>query len=342
VQIFGWTTSPGQSRRLRLIEAAQTLSAVEPGAPGRVKPDTQDDAPADAHADARGRAQAQAEEAAAAFRQNEQAETARAERALELGEFAALVAHEINQPITAILLNCNVAQKQLSRPHADLARVRESLQRIERDVERAGATIQRIRALVTNTELQYQTLDLNHLVEEALGFLDHELNTAGVAVVKALYADLPRVSGDRVQVQQVLINLFANAIEAMRSTPAADRVLTVGTGLEGQPFVTVRDTGPGIAPEARKRLFDPMFTTKPGGIGLGLSVSRSIVETHGGRLWAAADASADAFGGASGGACFCFTLRAASAEAAKPARLLVGEGRVAKARSRRVRDVLRA
>jgi signal transduction histidine kinase len=273
---------------------------------------------------------AQAEEAVA-FQPNEQARSARAERALALGEFASLVAHEINQPIAAILLNCNVAQKQLSKPHADLARVCESLQRIERDVERAGATIQRIRALVTNTELQPQALDLNHLVEEALGFLDHELNAAGVVVIKELYPDLPRVSGDRVQVQQVLTNLYTNAIQAMRSTPAADRVLTVRTGLESQPFVTVSDTGPGIAPETHKRLFDPLFTTKPGGIGLGLSISRSIVEAHGGRLWAAAEASV--------GACFCFTLRAAGAKAA---RLPVGEGRPAKAGRRRVRGVLSA
>lgn len=297
------------------------------------------------------RAQAQAEQAAAVLRQKPQAETARAERALAVGEFAALVAHEINQPIAAILLNCNVAQKQLARPRADLARVYESLARIERDVERAAATIQRIRALVTNTALQYQTLDLNHLVEEALGFLEHELNAAGVTVVKALYADLPRVLGDRVQVQQVLINLYANAIQAMRATPAADRVLTVGTGLESQPFVTVRDTGPGIAPEARGRLFESLFTTKPGGVGLGLSVSRSIVEAHGGRLWAAADASGGDSSGVSGGACFCFTLRAAGAEAearsgapsgVKPARLSVGEGRAAPVRRRRVRDVLSA
>lgn len=265
---------------------------------------------------------------------------ARAERALALGEFAALVAHEINQPIAAILLNCNVAQKHLSRHGADLARVCESLRRIERDVERASATIQRIRALVTNTQLQYQTLNLNHLVEEALGFLDHELAAAGVTVVRELYADLPRVRGDRVQVQQVLRNLYANAIEAMRATPAAERVLTVGTGLEDQPFVTVRDTGPGIAPEARQRLFDPLFTTKPGGIGLGLSLSRSIVEAHGGRLWAAGTDDG-------AGACFCLTLRAAGAGAdappeARAVRSPVGRARAAKASPRRVRDSLSA
>lgn len=325
------TPGPDPSRRLvRRREAVQPLFFVASGTPGRPGPDAQNEAQA--------QAQARAEQAAAVLDQTQQIETARAERALALGEFAALVAHEINQPIAAILLNCNVAQKQLSRPDADLARVYESLARIERDVERAAATIQRIRALVTNTALQYQTLDLNHLVEEALGFLEHELNAAGVAVIKVLYADLPRVLGDRVQVQQVLINLYANAIQAMHATPAADRVLTVGTGLEGQPFVTVRDTGPGVAPEARERLFDSLFTTKPGGIGLGLSVSRSIVEAHGGRLWAA---------DASGGACFCFTLRAAGAEAdarsgVGPARLSVGEGRVAAVRRRRVRDVLSA
>lgn len=237
-----------------------------------------------------------------------QAEMARAGRALAIGEFAALVAHETNQPIAAILLNCAAARNYLSEPNADLSRVRESIERIERGVNRAGAVIQRIRSLITNVQPEYKALDLNHLIEEALCLLGHELGQAGVVVTKALQPDLPLVLGDRVQLEQVLINLYSNAIEAMRSTPAGARVLTVGTGLEGgRLFVTVRDTGPGVEPQALERLFDPLFTTKADGIGLGLSISRSIVEVHGGQLWTAPGASA----GASMGACFCFTLCAA-------------------------------
>lgn len=276
-------------------------------------------------------------------------QTARTERAMALGEFASLVAHEINQPIAAILLNCGVARKHLAHRDADLARVAESLARIERDVERAAATLQRIRAMVANCAPEFQSLSLNHLVMEALGFVENELTAAGVDVVAEFYPDLPRVLGDRVQIHQVLVNLYLNAVDAMRASPVGPRVLTVSTGMEGHPFVTVRDTGPGISTETHKRLFDPMFTTKPGGIGLGLSISRSIVETHGGRLWAAHDPC----GQAVGGACFCFTLRPAcvgsdaesASEVAKvlpPTIIPVGEGLTKKVRKSRFRRALRA
>jgi len=222
--------------------------------------------------------------------------------ALAIGKFAALVAHETNQPIAAVLINCDAARNHLREPNADLPRVRECIERIERDVRRAGAIVHSIRSGMTSTRPEYGALDLNHLVEEALCFLDHELGQAGVVVTKELDPDLPLVFGDRVQLEQVLVNLYSNGIEAMRSSSAGTRTLTVGTGLEaGQPFVTVRDTGPGVEPQARERLFEPLFTTKSDGVGLGLSISRSIVEAHGGQLWTTV--------GAVPGACFCFTLR---------------------------------
>jgi signal transduction histidine kinase len=253
----------------------------------------------------RAAAEAQAEDVAATLRTPE-ALLRRA--ALAIGEFAALVAHETNQPIAATLLNCAAARNHLREPDADLTPVRECIERIERDVKRAGAVIQRIRSLMTNSQLEYTALDLNPLIEEALCFLDHELAQAGVVVTKTLHPDLPLVLGDRVQLEQVLINLYSNAIESMRSTPAGTRTLTVGTGLEDQrPCVSVRDTGPGVEPQALDRLFEPLFTTKSGGIGLGLSISRSIVEAHGGQLWTTA--------GPSAGGCFCFTVQAAPQQA---------------------------
>jgi signal transduction histidine kinase len=249
--------------------------------------------------------EAQAAEAAAAMR----ASAAVLRRAaLVVGEFAALVAHETNQPISAVLLNCSAARNHLCDPTPDLTRVRESIERIERDAKRAGAIIQRIRSLMTDTPPEYTAIDLNRLIEETLCLLDHELGRAGVVVVKALHPDLPLVFGDRVQLEQVLINLYSNAIEAMQATSGGTRVLKVSSGLEGgQPCVAVRDTGPGVEPQALGRLFDPLFTTKAGGIGLGLSISRSIVEAHGGRLWTT--------DGETPGACFCLTLHTAFEQA---------------------------
>jgi C4-dicarboxylate-specific signal transduction histidine kinase len=222
--------------------------------------------------------------------------------ALAVGEFSALVAHETNQPIAATLINCAAAMNHLREPNADLPRARDCIARIERDVARAGAIVQRIRSRMTNVQSEYEALDLNQLIEAALSFMSHEIGQADVAITKALHPDLPLVFGDRVQLEQVLINLFSNAIEAMRSNAAGTRALTVSTEHDGgQPLVTVRDTGPGVAPEALERAFEPLFTTKAEGLGLGLSISRSIVEAHGGRLWTAADAVP--------GACFRFTLR---------------------------------
>ncbi len=224
--------------------------------------------------------------------------------ALTLAQFAPLVAHETNQPIAAILLNCGAARNHLSGPNADLASVRDCIERIERDIRRAGAIIQRLPSLLADSPQAYSAVDFNLVVEQALDVLDHTLAQAGVVVIKALQPDLPRVSGDVVQLEQVLINLFTNAIEAMRSTASGARTLMVNTSFgDGQLVVTVRDTGPGVAPQAIERLFEPRFTTKSDGAGLGLCLARSIVEAHGGRLWATC--------GDPAGGCFSFTLRCA-------------------------------
>jgi C4-dicarboxylate-specific signal transduction histidine kinase len=245
---------------------------------------------------------------AAVYRRETLAEIARAGSAPAIGEFAGLVAHETTQPIAAILLNCAAARNLLAAPNADLTRTLETIGRIERDARRASAVIQRIGSLMTGEKPQYMALDLNHLIEDALHVLDHELGHADVVVTKELGSDLPLVSGDPVQLGQVLVNLCSNAIEAMRSTSDGPRALRVRTGLEGgRPFVIVRDTGPGVDPRARERLFEPHFTTKTDGMGLGLCLSRAIVSAHGGQLWANV--------GESPGASFCFTLRTASERA---------------------------
>jgi len=221
-----------------------------------------------------------------------------------IGEFAGLVAHETSQPISAILLNCATARNHLSTPHPDLARARECIDRIERDAERARTIVQRLRLLITDVRPEYTALDLKLVIEGALATLEHEFAEAEVTVIRELRPDVPLVLGDRVQLEQVLVNLCSNAIDAMRSTSSGPRALTLATGLEGgQPFVTVRDSGPGVEPQSLDRLFEPRFTTKSEGMGLGLYISRSIVELHGGRLWTTSGAT---------GASFCFTLRAAS------------------------------
>jgi PAS domain S-box-containing protein len=205
-----------------------------------------------------------------------------------LGELSGALAHELNQPLTAILSNAQAAQRLLARAPLDLGVVGEILDDIVTDDLRAGEVIARLRALLRKGEARFQPLDLNDVTTEVLALARSELIERHVTVSTRLAPDLPTARGDRVQLQQVMLNLLLNASEAMSSKRPFERVLTVSTALDGDGHLltSIADRGSGIAPDAAARLFEPFFTTKPEGLGLGLSICRSIIAAHGGRLWA--------------------------------------------------------
>jgi PAS domain S-box-containing protein len=221
-----------------------------------------------------------------------------------LGELSGALAHELNQPLTAILSNAQAAQRLLARVPSDLEMVGEILDDIVTDDLRAGEVITRLRALLKKGEASFQPLDLNDVATEVLALARSELIERHVTVSTRLAPGLPSIHGDRVQLQQVMLNLLLNACEAMGTRPSAERRLTMSTALDGDGLLlaSIADRGGGIPPDAADRLFEPFFTTKPHGLGLGLSICRSIIAAHGGRLWA--DNNAD------GGATFTLALPA--------------------------------
>jgi len=225
-----------------------------------------------------------------------------------LGELSGALAHELNQPLTAILSNAQAAQRLLARAPSDLPLVGEILDDIVADDLRAGEVITRLRALLRKGEASFQPLDLNDVSTEVLALARSELIERRVTVRTRLAPALPAVRGDRVQLQQVMLNLLLNACEAMSTKTSGERMLTVSTALNGDGLVltSIADRGSGIPPDAADRLFEPFFTTKPQGLGLGLSICRSIIAAHGGRLWA--DSNAD------DGAIFTFALSARDGE----------------------------
>jgi len=214
-------------------------------------------------------------------------ELAHAGRIATMGEMAAALAHELNQPLTAILSNAQAATRFLSAPDPDLAEVRDILQDIADDDTRAGEVIRRIRSLVKKDPADLRPLDLNTIVKDVIGLLHSDAVIRGIVVVHELERDLPEVKGDRIQLQQVVVNLLLNAFDAMRDGLARDRsVIVRSRRADSEVLVTISDRGPGILPEEMDRLFEPFRSTKPGGLGMGLSISRSIVASHGGRMWA--------------------------------------------------------
>jgi PAS domain S-box-containing protein len=230
---------------------------------------------------------------------------AHANRITTMGQLTASIAHEVNQPIAAARNNAASALRFLSRDPPDLEEVREALGCIVNDVDRAGNVIGGIRKLITKTPApRDDCLDLNEAVREVIVLTGGETLKNGVSVQMQLAECLPLIQGDRVQLQQVVLNLILNAVEAMSSVDDARRELSIGTGRRGvdEILVAVCDSGPGIDPEHLERVFDSFYTTKPGGMGLGLSICRSIIDAHGGRLWAAANEPR--------GAAFQFTLPA--------------------------------
>jgi signal transduction histidine kinase len=205
-----------------------------------------------------------------------------------MGAMTASIAHEINQPLAAIAANANAGLRWLSRSTPDLEEVHAALKRINNDAHRASEVIQGIRSIFKKAPQQGALVDINDVVLEVLALVHGELINHRISATSDLLQDLPPVRADRVQLQQVILNLITNAVEAMRTVQDRPRVLNVTSQLH-EPngmLITVQDTGPGIDPDRRDRIFDAFFSTKSSGMGMGLFICRSIVETHGGRLWA--------------------------------------------------------
>jgi PAS domain S-box-containing protein len=221
-----------------------------------------------------------------------QASLAHANRLATVGQLTASIAHEIKQPIAASAVNAQAAMRWLRAEPPKLKEARQALDRVVTDAMRAGDVLCRIRDLVTKAPQHRELLRINEAIFEVVELVRGELTKNGVAVELTLPDNLPQVSGDRVQLQQVMLNLILNAVEAMTATSGEPRELQIGTARDesGGVRVTVRDSGPGIAPEDIERIFDPFYTTKSGGMGMGLSICRSIVEAHEGLMWAAPNA----------------------------------------------------
>jgi C4-dicarboxylate-specific signal transduction histidine kinase len=220
-----------------------------------------------------------------------QAELAHISRVMTMGELAASIAHEVNQPLAGIAANGNACIRWLAGARPNLEEAREAAQRIVRDAKRAAEVIARIRALTRKATPEMERLDLNETIKEVVALAQGELRKNRVAFRTELLDDLPPILGDRIQLQQLVLNLFMNGIEAMSAVGDRPRELAVATqdGETDQVLVTVRDSGVGLDPQSRDHIFDAFYTTKPRGMGMGLSISQSIVQSHGGRLWARAN-----------------------------------------------------
>lgn len=215
-------------------------------------------------------------------------EVARLTRVAILGELSGALAHELNQPLTAILSNAQAAERFLARSPVDLNEIRAILHDIVSDDKRAGEVINRLRALMKKGEANVQPLNLNNLAAEVLELTHSELIERNIALTTRLTPGLPDIRGDRVQLQQLLLNLIMNACEAMAFNNGAERILEIRTDRDGADTlrIIVADRGPGIPAGLMDGLFEPFITTKTQGLGLGLSICRSIVTAHGGRIWA--------------------------------------------------------
>jgi PAS domain S-box-containing protein len=218
-----------------------------------------------------------------------QNDLARINRVTTMGELAASLAHEISQPISGAMTNANAGLRKLGSGHPNLDEVRGAFARIVRDAQRATEIIGRIRSQFEKSVPNQQALDVNEIISETIALLRDEAVRYNISVRTELAADLPQIVGDRVQLQQVTMNLIVNCIEAMKNIHGIRELSIRSQRVEGeQILVSVSDTGVGIPPQFAEQIFDPFFTTKAHGTGMGLRICRSIVEAHGGRLWAAA------------------------------------------------------
>jgi PAS domain S-box-containing protein len=220
--------------------------------------------------------------------QNTRTELAHVMRVTSLGELTASIAHEVNQPLGAVVANAEACLGWLDRESPDLNEARAAIERIVRDGHRAGEVIRRVRALIKKADTQMVPLDVNEIVREAINIVEHELRRYRVSRRMELSSDLPFVLGDRIQLQQVLLNLVINSIEAMQPITDRQRELVIRSEQDEtqQVRVTVIDCGIGLSAESAHRIFDAFVTTKTSGMGMGLSICRSIIQAHGGRIWA--------------------------------------------------------
>ena len=216
-----------------------------------------------------------------------QGDLARINRVTTMGELTASLAHEISQPISGAITNANVCLRKLGNEEPDLDEVRAAVTRIGRDAKRAAEIIARIRSQFERDALRREAIDVNEINLETVALLRGEAVRNSILVRTELAADLPQIVGDRVQLQQVTMNLILNSIEAMKDVDGVRELVIKSQRVENeQVLVSVSDTGVGLPPQLTEQIFEPFFTTKPHGTGMGLRVSRSIIESHGGHLWA--------------------------------------------------------
>jgi C4-dicarboxylate-specific signal transduction histidine kinase len=231
------------------------------------------------------------------------AELARAARITTIGELTASIAHEVNQPLAAVVANADACVAWLNRETPDLAEARAAAERATNGATRAADVIARIRALITKSPPQKSRIEINRIIEQTAALAEAQAAKNNVTIKLELSPNSPFVIGDSIQLQQVILNLVMNGIEATATVADRPRTVTLSSDSElsdGQIRVAIQDAGIGLSDEVKSRLFEPFFTTRTKGMGMGLSISRSIIEAHGGRLWAESNGSE--------GAIFQFTL----------------------------------
>jgi signal transduction histidine kinase len=234
-----------------------------------------------------------------------QADLEHLSRVTTMDELTSSLAHEIKQPITAAVTDARTCLRWLGRDQPDVTEAREAAARIVKDVTRAADIIGRISSLFKKGALQRELVDVNELIREIIVLLRNEADRYSIAIRTDLAADVPKVMADPVQLQQVFMNLILNGIDAMQGTTDGRELTVTSQSSDAELLISVSDTGVGLPAEQAEQVFKPFFTTKKKGTGMGLPISRSIIESHGGRLWAV--------GAAGRGATFQFTLPAIAA-----------------------------
>jgi C4-dicarboxylate-specific signal transduction histidine kinase len=230
-----------------------------------------------------------------------QSDLAHVSRVTTMGELTASLAHEVNQPIAAAVTDANTCLRWLNRDHPDVEEAREAASRVVKDATRAAEIISRTRLLFKKGTPQWESVDINEIIREMVALMRSEVTRYSISVRTELAEDIPQITGDRVQLQQVLMNLMINGIDAMKDADGTRELAINSQRAENeQLMVSISDTGVGLPMEQADQIFNAFFTTKPHGTGMGLRISRSIIESHGGRLWAADNSPR--------GASFYFTL----------------------------------